>query len=126
MSTKKETWKDHNQRITKMLQYIRLHLDEELELEQLASIGSYSTFHFHRIIRAYLGESVGVHIIRLRMESSLALLRFTEFPVKEIALKMGYDNTSSFNRAFNRIFIIFYLSITSNSVRRLRLFAISC
>lgn len=104
MSIKKDTQKDHYKRINRVLQYIRLHLDEELELEKLALIGSYSVFHFHRIMRAYLGESIGAFIIRIRMENSLTLLRFTDLPVKEIAMKMGYDNISSFNRAFKKRF----------------------
>ena len=115
MSTKTETQKDHLLRINKVLHYIRQNLGEELELEKLASIGSYSPFHFHRIMRAYLGESIGAFIIRIRMENSLTLLRFTEMPVKEIALKMGYDNISSFNRAFKNRFGLSPLEYRKNN-----------
>lgn len=46
----------YTQRINKVLYFIDNHLDEKLDLEQLATISHFSQYHFHRIIKAYLGE----------------------------------------------------------------------
>ena len=43
------TSQEHLARIRKVLDYIDQHLDDELPLEKLAEMGSYSHFHFHRI-----------------------------------------------------------------------------
>jgi AraC family transcriptional regulator len=49
-------------------------LDNELSLENLAEIGNYSPFHFHRIFRGIIGETLQEYITRNRMEKSAMLL----------------------------------------------------
>jgi Fe2+ transport system protein FeoA len=41
-------------------------LDAELDLEDLAAVAHFSPFHFHRVFRGMVGESVKEHIRRLR------------------------------------------------------------
>jgi AraC family transcriptional regulator len=60
-------------------------LDRPLSLEELASIASFSPYHFHRIFRGIVGESVKEHVRRLRLERAAHRLRFTGQPVTEIA-----------------------------------------
>lgn len=103
---KEETRKGYFERINKVIGYINLHLGEELDMKQLAQLGNYSDFHFQRIMRAYLGEPLGAYIIRIRLESSAQLLRLTNLPVQEIAMKVGYENPTSFNKAFKKRFTI--------------------
>ncbi len=98
------TEKDHYERINKVLLYVQNHMHEKLDLEYLASISNYSRYHFHRITRAYLNESLGAFITRVRLETSAHLLRLTGTPVSEIAMKVGYDNPPSFNKAFKKRF----------------------
>ncbi len=104
MTGKPQTRKDYYERINKVLVYINNHLSETMELDHLASVSSYSAFHFHRIMRAYLGESIGSYIIRLRLDSAAQLLRYSPLPVNEIAMKVGYNMPSSFNKAFKKSF----------------------
>lgn len=47
------------QRFNEVLKYIHFHLDEKLDLDKLASIAFVSKHHFHRLIKAYLGEPLG-------------------------------------------------------------------
>lgn len=103
---KQETQKGYFERINKVICYINLHLGDDLDMKQLAQIGNYSDFHFQRIMRAYLGEPLGAYIIRIRLESSAQLLRLTNMPVQEIAMKVGYENPTSFNKAFKKRFTI--------------------
>ncbi len=103
---REDTKKIYYERINKVIGYINLHLGDDLDMKQLAKIGNYSDFHFQRIMRAYLGEPLGTYIIRIRLESSAQLLRLTSMPVQEIALKVGYENPTSFNKAFKKRFNI--------------------
>ena len=101
---KEETQKGYYERINKVISYINLHLGDEMDMKQLAQLGNYSDFHFQRIMRAYLGEPLGAYIIRIRLESSAQLLRLTSMPVQEIAMKVGYENPTSYNKAFKKRF----------------------
>lgn len=98
------TVKTYFERINIVLQFIDNHLGDSLDLDYLAGISCYSPFHFHRIMRAYLGESLGSYIQRTRMNVVAQLLRYTDLQVAEIAYKVGYDTPSSLNKVFRKRF----------------------
>jgi AraC family transcriptional regulator len=102
MNVRIETRKLYFERINKVILYISNHLNENLEIDALAGVGNYSAFHFHRIMRAYLGESLGAYIVRLRLETAVSLLRYSDLAVADIAFKVGYENPPSFNKAFKK------------------------
>jgi AraC family transcriptional regulator len=101
---KEATQRDYHERINKVLHYINAHLDEKMELEKLASLSNFSPFHFHRIMRAHLNESLGSYILRARLDTAARLLEFTGMSVSDIAYKVGYDVPSSFTKAFKKRF----------------------
>lgn len=120
---KEETKKHYYERINKVVDYINNHLDENLDLNNLAVKGCYSTFHFQRIMRAYLGESPGAYIVRLRLETSAHLLRASDKPVNEIASSVGYENPSSYNKAFKKRFDISPLEYRENKTMQIKITA---
>jgi len=95
---------DYMERINKVLLYIDEHLDEKLDLETLASVSCFSAFHFHRIMRAHLNESLGSYIIRQRMQIAAHLLQHSGKPVAVIAYEVGYETPSSLSKAFKNHF----------------------
>ncbi len=99
-----EVLKDHYERINRVLQYIDINLSKRMDLDELASQANYSVYHFHRIMRAHLGESLGSYIVRVRLETAAHLLRHCNIPINEVALRVGYDAPSSFNKAFKKRF----------------------
>lgn len=104
MNVKGSTKKNYLERINVVVNYINNHLGDEIDLEYLAGLGNYSPYHFHRIMRAYLGESLVAYVIRLRLETATTLLRYSDLPVSDVASKVGYDNLPSFSKAFKRRF----------------------
>ncbi|NQU86467.1 MAG: AraC family transcriptional regulator [Mariniphaga sp.] len=106
MNVRTETEKLYFERINKVVHHINNNLNETLDIDALAAIGNYSVFHFHRIMRAYLGESLGAYVVRLRLETAVNLLRYSELPVADVAFKVGYENPTSFNKAFKKRFAI--------------------
>src|SRR5205823_5527155 len=52
---KPSTEQDYRERILRTLVYIQQHLDDDLQLDQLASVAAFSRFHFHRIFRGMVG-----------------------------------------------------------------------
>ena len=115
------TEKSYQERVNRIVFYINNNLSEELDIEKLAEIGHYSPFHFHRIMRASLGEPLGSYITRLRLETSVQLLKMTGLPATEIAYKTGYDSLSSFSKAFKKRFGVSPSEYRENTTRLLEM-----
>ena len=95
---------DYSERVLLVLAHIQQHLGEPLPLHELARIACFSPFHFHRIFRGMVGESVKQHVKRLRLERAAHELKATRRTVTEIALNAGYQTHESFTRAFRGAF----------------------
>lgn len=104
MKNKPATTADYQRRINIVVEYIRTHLDETLDLRTLAEVSSFSPCHFHRIVSAFLGEPPGEFIARTRIETAARLLLYSDLTVAEIAYRVGYDAPSSLTKAFGRFF----------------------
>lgn len=104
MQQRTETKEDYQERINLTVEYINNHLGEEIDLNTLAEIAGFSPFHFHRIMRAFLGEPVGAFIMRMRVETAAKLLRYTDIPVQEIAWRVGYEVPSSLSKIFKQFY----------------------
>ncbi len=90
-------------RISKVLDYIDAHLDQNLSVEELSAVGAYSVFHFHRQFSAQVGLSCFTYVQLCRMKSAAAQLAFRrDKSVIDIALNHGYDEPESFSRAFKK------------------------
>lgn len=101
---KANTLHDYKQRLLPVLVYIQQRLDDPLGLEELAALAHFSPFHFHRIFRGMVGESVQEHIRRLRLERAASHLKLTRRPVTDIAFDAGYESHEAFTRAFKAAF----------------------
>jgi AraC family transcriptional regulator len=99
-----DTKMDYHERLLRVLVYIQSHLDDPLPLEDLARVAWFSPFHFHRLFRAMVGESVKEYVRRLRLERAALRLATTHRSVMAIALDAGYDTHESFTRAFRHMF----------------------
>lgn len=96
---------EHISRIRKVLDYIENNLEEELKLETLAKEGYYSPFHFHRIFKAVIGETLQEYILRKRMEKSANLLSQDKYRLlQEIYLETGFKSHSTFSKTFKKYF----------------------
>jgi len=97
---KTTTRTDYLERIRRVLRFVQEHLDEPLDAERLARVANLSVFYFHRIFSGLVGESLGEHVRRLRLERAAGELRRTDRSVLDIALRAGYEAHEPFTRAF--------------------------
>lgn len=104
MNPKPDTRIEYIRRINRLTEYITEHLEDELDLNRLAQMSNLSPYHFHRIVKAFLGEPLGAYIGRLRVEKAARSLRYTDLPVQEIAFSVGYDSPSSLTKVFNQYY----------------------
>ena len=98
------TLDDYTSRIRRVLEHIQAHLDHAMTPAGLAEIACFSPFHFQRVFRALVGESVMGHIRRLRLERAAWRLKFSDEPVAAIAWDAGYEAHEAFTRAFGARF----------------------
>src|SRR5580692_9280724 len=96
----KTTWNDYKKRILRVLTHIQEHLNETLDLEELARVACFSSFHFHRIFAAMTGETLADHVRRLRLERAAMELRSGAKQVIQVALDASYEAHEAFTRAF--------------------------
>jgi AraC family transcriptional regulator len=92
------------ERINRVLVYIESNLGEKMDLETLAGVAHFSPYHFHKIMRAYLRESLGSYIIRVRLDTAASLLIYSAEQVSGIAYRIGYDTPAAFTKAFQKRF----------------------
>ena len=99
------TSEEHIKRIRKVLNHIDQNLQDDLSLEKLAEIGAYSAFHFHRIFRGIIGETLQEYINRNRMEKSAMLLSHQkQKSIEDIFSEVGFKSNSTFSKTFKKYF----------------------
>jgi AraC family transcriptional regulator len=98
------TAQDYQERIVRTLLYIQQRLDDEITLDDVASAAAFSPFHFHRIFRGLVGETLGEHIRRLRLERAAGKLKHAAEPVTQLAFEAGFETHEAFTRAFGQMF----------------------
>ncbi len=88
-----------------MIDHVVAHLDEPIDLETAAEIAVFSPFHFHRIFKSLMGETLNEFVGRVRLERALAMR--THQPnrtLTEIAFACGFSSSSDFSRRFKKRF----------------------
>jgi len=93
------------EKINNVQDYIEKHLDEEITVQQLSKIASFSEYHFQRIFKQLTSESLHSFIKRLRLEKAIFLLRSNrKLTIQDIALSVGFSNQASFAKALKEKF----------------------
>lgn len=96
---------EYANRMHRVIEHIDRHLDERLKLEALASVAHFSSFHFHRLFTAWMGETLGDYVRRRRLEvAAQRMVAQPRLPVLQVALSVGFGSTEAFGRAFKARF----------------------
>lgn len=123
---KRSTLEDYTQRILRVLVHIQRNLDTQTSLDELARIAAFSPYHFHRVFRGMVGESVKEHIRRLRLERAAMRLKHSTLPIMQIALEAGYESHEAFTRAFKALCGLSPSDYRVRSAERLPQKSLSC
>lgn len=96
---------EYRRRICLAMNFISRNLERDLSLEEIAATACFSMFHFHRIFKAVVGETVAEFTRRLRLE--LAANRLIANPpesITAIAMDCGFSSSQNFAKAFRQQF----------------------
>lgn len=91
-----------DERITKVLGYIRDHLGEKPDIDTLADLSCLSKDHLIRIFKREMNTTPLCYINKKRMEKAQLRLITEATPVKEIAYQLGFEDQAYFNRIFKK------------------------
>ncbi len=73
-------------------------------MDELAAVAHFSPFHFHRVFKSMVGESVAAYVRRLALQNAAQRLSYSRDSIISIALDAGYESPEAFTRAFRSAF----------------------
>lgn len=92
-------------RIHKVQDYIENNYWRNMSTEELSEVAGFSKYHFNRIFKGVLKESLAHYVNRIRLEQSLFLLAHREDRnLTEIAYDLGFTDSAIFSRAFKNFY----------------------
>lgn len=102
---KNDSKNEYISRINRVIDYVKANLDKDLSLEQLASVGLFSKFYFHRIFKSICDENLNDFVNRTRIEqSAFFLIHRHDSNITSIAYDVGFSSPSVYSRAFKKRF----------------------
>ncbi|MEI2454924.1 AraC family transcriptional regulator [Lysobacter firmicutimachus] len=102
--SRRNTFEQYSARIEKVVAFLSDRLDQPLTLAQLADAGHFSPFHFHRVYRGLMGETIASTQRRLRLHRAATELIGNRQPIAQIAVRAGYGSVAAFTRAFGAVY----------------------
>ena len=85
------------------MQYISEHLTEELRIDEIANRFFMSRYHMMRTFKAETGYTIGNYITEKRLLYAKELL-MREIPITQICFDCGFQDYSTFSRAYKKVF----------------------
>jgi len=86
--------------VEKALKYMRLHLFENISLEDLANYVSLNPIYFNRLFCKKMNFPPIKYFSLLKLEAARSLLATTSLSIKEIAGKLNYNSQFHFSKSF--------------------------
>jgi AraC-like DNA-binding protein len=92
-----------NDIVSSSIKYMKSNLDKKLDIVHLANQQSISTSHYIRLFKQKMGLSPINYFNQLKIHQSCQYLYFTDKSIKEICVKLGFDDPYYFSRLFKKL-----------------------
>lgn len=89
-------------RLSYIIEYIRINIREPLTVETLSKKAYMSESHFYRVFKMELGISPIDFINKERIKLASSLLQNPKKSIKDVFMESGFESRSYFNRIFKR------------------------
>lgn len=102
----RENWRttpDTKQKIKYCITYMKQHIDKPLRLSTLARLAGFTPSYFNVLFRNETGYSCMDFLTQLRVHQACQWLDTTDWPIKTIAARLGYDDPFYFSRVFSSV-----------------------
>lgn len=106
-STLKSSPKDYEDglsqhKLSQVLEYIQIYLDQDIKLEDLSECVGMSQYYFSRLFKQSMGVSPYQFVLQQRIERAKQLLQQKDLAIAEIALLSGFKNQSHLTTLFRK------------------------
>lgn len=103
-----ETFKNRDENdktLSYMIDYIKEnYMNSNLSMDSMASLMNMSYSYFSRMFKEKVGTSFSAYLAAFRMEQSKELLENTGMTVKQVAEKVGFNDSGTFIRAYKKYY----------------------
>ncbi len=89
-------------KLTQVLEYIQVHLDQDIRLADLAALTGMSQYHFCRLFKCSLEVTPHQYVMQQRIERSKRLLKQKGVAIADIALMCGFKTQSHLTTLFRK------------------------
>ena len=93
----------NDDRIQKVLSYIRKNIYKTIDIDSLAAISCMSKDHFIRLFKKEINNTPLQYINQKKIEKAQLILITDSMPVKNISYLLAYEDHSYFNRLFKKL-----------------------
>ncbi|KJY29795.1 AraC family transcriptional regulator [Streptomyces katrae] len=91
------------ERLNQAMEYVEAHLDQRIEVSELARITVTSEYHLRRLFSSLAGMPLSEYVRRRRLTVAGAAVLAGEPTLLEIAVRYGYTSGEAFARAFRAV-----------------------
>jgi AraC family transcriptional regulator len=94
---------DYVERVNRAIDHIMRNLARPMRLEEIAAAACFSPFHFHRVFKALLGETLSQFVKRQRLQRALYIMSHDpKRALTDVAFDCGFASSSDFSRSFKQ------------------------
>lgn len=94
--------KNNQQLIKEVVSYIHSSYNKNLSLKSLADYAGKKPEQLSYLFHQYMGIRPIDYLIQYRLEQAIELLKYEEYSVQEVAMKVGYSDPLYFSRIFKK------------------------
>lgn len=94
----------HLQMIQDLIDHIENDLEYDVNIKKLSSSFQMSHWHFQRLFKSIVGDSLGNYTRGRRLSLAANMLKETDKSIIEIAFNVGFSSHESFTRSFKQYF----------------------
>ena len=99
---RKEAGRPCRREISKVIQYVEMHLEEELTVAKVADLAGMSESRFAHVFKEETGVSFMEYVNTKKMDKARELLQNTDLRVNEIAERIGIFNPNYFSAQYKK------------------------
>lgn len=98
-----ETVEAYRTSIERVIQHMKAHLEEPLDLEQLARIAAISKFHLVRVFDELTGTTPHHFLACLRVQRAKEILLQPDVSITDVCIQVGYSSLGTFSNTFSSL-----------------------
>lgn len=112
-----KTISSHRQAFYSAIEYIEVHYQDDLRLEDMAEKAHMAPSYFSSVFKLMKGATFIEYLNDIRIRQAMDCLLRTDLSVTEISFQVGYNNIGHFNKMFKKVTGVTptqYRKLTSN------------